>query len=120
MIVTNLSQLQLHGKLQCELDGGSLSILSAGRSIVVDISDMATGLQLLRLSSPQESGFRSLKSLKGLLDAAHMSLEVRLSEQTIVVLGYNRGTAFWRLFGFPALSLNLVAIAAAYIRDTRQ
>ena len=119
VMVTNLSELQLHGELQCELDGIEFSIKATDRSIVVDVPDVPTGLKLLTLGSHPGAYPGSVQRLKRLLDAAFMILEVRLCGQPIGLLGYNRGTAFWRLFGLPALSLNPVAIAVAYMREKR-
>jgi len=88
--VTNLSQLPLYRELQCELDGLVFSMQTKGRSIFVDVPDVATGLKLLRIDSPPGSYLGSVHKLKRLLAPAFMILESRLREQPIGVVGYYR------------------------------
>ncbi|QDU47468.1 hypothetical protein Mal52_59990 [Symmachiella dynata] len=118
--MTDLSQCQLHGFLQCELDGSGFSMSFTGRSIVVNVSHMATGLKLLQLGLPPGSYLRSIRRLQKLLDSTCMNLEFRLREKPMGTVGHNQRTAWGKLFGLPALSLSLVAIAAACVRESRQ
>ena len=97
--------------LTCELDGRSVSIRSSGRQTVVEVPDVATGLELIRLGSPR-GFFGSLHRWKCLLDTASHRMEFRIRGRLIGRIGHLVGSQGWKIFGLPALTLKPLAIVS--------
>lgn len=105
--------------LQCELDNRPLSIDTAGRSIVVDLPDMATGLKILKLGSPRGTYRDATHRVHQWLEATSMTLDVRLDGKSLCAIGGNRGNSFWRVLGLPPLYLRPVELLRQYIHERR-
>lgn len=120
LIVINSPTIAFDADLKCELDGRKVSIRTTGRTIVVEVPDVATGLKLAKLGSLQGSYQRSAHKLKNMLDMASMSVHLRLRSKCVVMIGENCGTSFWKLFGFPKLGLKPWTLAVNYLRERRQ
>lgn len=106
------SSVEVTADLRCELDGTAFSFRSNGRNFVLDVPNLATLLNIFRLGSPNHSYRRSLHCMKTLLDLIASSLEIRIDGRQIGRMGYQVGNGWWRLFGFPPLTLKPVAILA--------
>jgi hypothetical protein len=106
--------------LQCELNGRRVSVQTVGRTIIVEVPDVATGLKLAKLGPSRGSYRRSAHELKNMLDAAAFRVEVRLCGKPIVLIGENCGSSFWKLFGLPKLRLKPITFASNYLREQRR
>lgn len=113
----NFLRIEIDADLRCELDVSPVSISTKGRTIVVEVLNVATAMQLMKLGSPLSSYRRAAHRLKRVLDDAAMNLEVRLQKTAIFAIGHNRSTVLWRLFGLPALKLNPVMIASEHSQE---
>lgn len=96
----------IYADLNCELDSAPVSIRSAGRTIVVEVPDVATGLSLFRLSSSQGARRWQLAQLKKLLDTLLIAIEVIIAGRSVLRIGHEIGTSFWILFGLPPMSFS--------------
>jgi hypothetical protein len=105
--------------LECELDGKAVSVRSTGRKTIVDVPDVATGLNLIWLGSPRRC-CRALRKIKRLLDSMSHVLELRVQGNTIGIIGHLEGNQFWRLLGLPALTLKPMAIVTETARRSKR
>ena len=110
-MAAHLAEINVIADLRCELDGEAVSIRSSGRKTVVEVPDVATGLNLIRLGSPR-GFFGPLHQWKRLLDAASHVLELRIQGKTVGLVGHLEGSQGWRILGLPALTLKPLAIVS--------
>ena len=108
---------EIHANLDCVADGKAFSVRSSGRRIVVEVPDVATGLQLVRLGSPQGSLCKSIHQWKHFLDSALHQLEVRVRGHIVVAIGHGVGSRVWTLFGLPRIVLKPVVIGSLLLSD---
>lgn len=102
----SMPELTIYADLNCELDSAPISIRSAGRTIVVEVPDVATGFSLFRLSSSRGTKRWQLAQLKKLLDTLLIAIEVKIAGRSVLRIGHKIGTPFWILFGLPPLSFS--------------
>ena len=102
--------------LRCEIDSCSLTIRSAGRTIVVEVPDVATGLKLFRLILPRGSRGRRLHQIKRALDVLLAAVEIRIADKPVFCIGHEKCSRIWRFFGLPTLGVragNAIAVWSA-------
>lgn len=112
----DLAGIEFSADLRCEMDSRPITIRTVGRTIVVEVPDVATGLKLLRLGLPRGSLRRRLHKIKYTLDFLHAGLEVRIAKRPVLSLGHAQGNQVWRFLGLPALNLragNAIAVWSA-------
>lgn len=109
----DLSALEFSADLRCEIDSSPLTIRSVGRTIVVEVPDVATGLKMFRLGLPRGSRRRRLHQIKHVLDQLRAAVEIRIASKPVLSIGYERGNSVWHLLGLPALSVRARTAAVA-------
>ena len=114
---TALTNIEVCADLRCEIDSCPLTIRSEGRTIVVEVPDVASGLKVLQLSLPRGSRRRRLHAVKTVLDRLASVLEVRVAGRTCAQIGYHTGSRWWRLLGLPAISLSPIHAVLPRFRD---
>lgn len=112
-----MPRLEIKANLECELDGRKLSVRTIGRTLHVEVPDVATGMKLARLGSPRGAIRESVHRCKHFLDAAQMTVSLRRGNDSLGVIGFEKGSSFWRIVGLPALELKPLTIAKLYIRE---
>lgn len=115
-----MPHLEIKANLECELDGRPLSVRTIGRTLFVEVPDVATGVKLARLGSPQGTIRQSVHRFKRFLDSAQMTLNLRIGNDSLGLIGFGRGNPFWQIFGLPALELRPLTIAKLYFRERRR
>ncbi len=113
----SLSEIDVNGDLQCELDSRPVSIQAAGQNIVIRLPDLQTALAVVRLRLLPGSYRAAAHWLKQSLDAVHCNVKIYVDEQYVGAIGYRTGNPFWKLLGFPALTLKPLAILALRSRQ---
>lgn len=119
-VVTDYSKLRIQCELDCELDGKSFHISSAGEVIVIYIPDLSTGLRLLRTTAPRGTLKRRLHWLKRRLNDLAGVIEVRIDGETVARFGYELGHRVWKLIGFPPVELIPRSLARSTLKYRKQ
>ena len=96
-MTANVADVEVYADLHCEIDSSSLLIRSAGRTIVVEVPDMATGLKILQLSSPWGCSSRRELVLESL---DQFGLTVELRTNSVVLLAAGHESSNWLLCRF--------------------
>lgn len=117
-MVNNPGNLEFSADLRCEIDSCPLTIRSVGRTFVVEVPDVATGLNLFRLVLPRGFRRRRLLQTKNALDFLHAEVEIRIADRPVFSLGHSHGSRAWHFLGLPALRVRAGnAIAACSARS---
>jgi hypothetical protein len=109
-----MTPVDIHAELDCELDSAPISIRSSGRKIVVEVPDVGTGIKLFHVGLPRGSRLKRLHSLKNRLDQLLAIVEVRIANQTVLLIGHEVGSPVWNFFGLPRLHLNAISMIRAW------
>ena len=109
----DLSNIEFSADLRCEIDSSPLTIRSTGRTIVVEVPDVATGLKLFRLGLPRGSRRKRLHLMKKRLGQLASAVDVRINGKSVFRLGHSVGSQWWRILGLPALQLRPLRLRSA-------
>ena len=113
-----MTSLAIHADLSCEFDSAPISIRSSGRAIVVDLPDLATGRDLLRLSLPKKSRRRRLQFIAAFLGKASSVVEIRVRNRTVASIGSETGSRLGALLGLPNSSFYWRNLLTAWRADS--
>ena len=105
-MVWDKSNVDIHAKLVCELDGCPISISCSNQAFIVEVPDVVSGLKLFRLGSRGLTRHH-IHQIKQFLDKNRSFLSIAVAGKTIGSIGYQIGSNWWNLFGLPKLNLNL-------------
>ena len=112
-----VAPLEFCADLHCEIDSCPLLIRSAGRTIVVEVPDVATGLKLFQLGLPRGSRRRRLSAWKQSLEACLATVEVRVGGASLFRLGHDANGRIWRVVGLPALDVQILKLFSVWFRS---
>lgn len=107
------SGIRLHADLSCEFDGHAFSIKTSDDVIVVEVTDLITGVRLLRkLARPGHLPF-DLKQLIDCLRLLHNTLELRVGGVCVAVAGGGNDSNFGRFISYKGMRLMPIAALRA-------
>lgn len=109
------SGIRLHADLSCEFDGHAFSVKTSNDVIVVDVSDLITGVRLLRKLARQDHLPFDLKQLLDCLGLLHNTLELRVGGVCVAVAGGGNHPKFGRFISYKGMRLMpIAALRAAF------
>lgn len=108
---------EVQGQLECSYREVSFTLTVAHRMITLAFADFGEILRCLHPRRSYRRLVRQLRDIKSFLDQTRMTLEVRIRHQQVAAMGYGVGHPIWRMFGFPAVSLQPVRIIRLAARE---
>lgn len=119
MTAIDPASLNFEIDLQCEFEKRPLSVVTAGRTIVVDLPDVATGLRILKLGSPRYSYRDVARQVDQWLLAASMTLDVRVGGEYLGTIGGHPPNTLWKAIGLPPMKLKPMQLLRQFVHGLR-
>lgn len=114
------ARLDFEIDLQCEFDNRHLSVVTVGRTIVVDLPNVATGLRILKLGSPRYSYRDVARQVDQWLLAACMTLDVRIAGKPLGTIGGHPPNSLWKAIGLPPMKLKPMQLLRQFVHGLRR
>ena len=109
------SGIQLQADLICEFEGHAFSIKAADNRIVVEVSDLITGIRLIRKLSRQPGLRLNFVQLSDWLQLLGSTLELRVSGTCVATSGNGDRSYIGRLLSFKGMRfLPIAALRTAF------
>lgn len=110
------SEIRLHADLSCEFDGHAFSIKTSDNVIVVEVSDLSTGVRLLRKLARQKHLPFDLEQLVDCLKLPNNTIELRVGGACVAMAGGGNVSILGRLTSFRGMRLMPMAALIAILK----
>jgi len=111
--------IQIDADLECEYEGHAFSIKAANGTVVVEVSDLITGIRLIRKFSRQSGSRFDPSQLSVWLELLHSTLEFRVDGICVATAGGGSGSYLGYLIGFDRMRLQPIAVLRSALRGRR-
>lgn len=111
--------IQIDADLKCEYEGHAFSIRAANGTIVVEVSDLITGIRLIRKFSRQNGSQFAPSQLNVWLELLDSTLEFRVDGICVANAGGESGSYLGYLIGFDRVRLQPLAVLRSALRGRR-
>lgn len=110
------SGIRMDADLSCEFDGHAFSIKTSDNVIAVEVSDLTTGVRLLRKLARQNHLPFDLEQLVDCLKLLHNTLELRVGGVCVARAGDGNVSIFGRLTSVRGMRLMPIAALVAVLK----